>query len=214
MIVAIDGPAGAGKSTVARRVADELGFRYLDTGALYRTVALLHVRTRRPPAEIAKAMKVELADRVIVDDEDVTTLIRSPEVTRETPRIAKRPDVRAALLLKQRELMSDGDWVAEGRDIGSVVAPSAQVKVFLDAAAEERARRRSSETGEDYEIVLAEIKARDEHDATRPESPLICVEDAHVIDSTRLTADQVIAEIVRLTRAVRSTSGAAADRAR
>lgn len=198
MIIAIDGPAGAGKSTVARRVADELGFRYLDTGALYRVVALRHIQTKRPPEEIAAELHVDLGDRVVVDDEDVTIAIRSAEVTNMTPRLAKRREVRAALLLKQRELLHQGDWVADGRDVGSVVAPDAEVKVFLDATPEERARRRAEETGEVLVAVLMEIKQRDEHDANRPESPLVCVDDACIIDSTQKSPDEVVAEVIAL----------------
>lgn len=203
MIVAIDGPAGAGKSTVARRVAEELGFGFLDTGALYRAVAWASLDRGRRPQDIVDALHIEeIGDRILVDGVDVTEAIRSPEVTRLTPSVAKRREVRRALLVKQRAILSRGNWVAEGRDIGSVVAPGAELKVFLDATPEARARRRAAETGESEALVLQEIRARDEHDATRTESPLIRCHDAQVVDSTRKTADAVVDEIVRLARAV------------
>jgi cytidylate kinase len=205
MIVAIDGPAGAGKSTVARRVAARLGFQFLDTGALYRAVAWATLHHKVSPQSAAADTSIELGDRIIVDGHDVTEAIRTADVTREVPKIAKRPEVRAALLPRQRQLMATGDWVAEGRDIGTVVAPDAEVKVYLYATPEVRARRRAAETGEPYDIVLIDIKARDEHDATRPDSPLRPAVDAEAIDSTRMTLDEVVEEIVLLTRTRRST---------
>ena len=167
MIVAIDGPAGAGKSTVAKGVAERLGFTYLDSGAMYRCVALASLRDSAPPAELARRMRIELGPRVLLDGEDVSSAIRTPEVTERSSRVAADPEVREALVAKQREIMAGGDYVAEGRDIGTVVAPQAEVKVFLTASDEERARRRAAELGLDVEQVLADQAQRDERDRSR-----------------------------------------------
>src|ERR1700716_1185727 len=156
MVVAIDGPAGAGKSTVARALARELGFTYLDSGAMYRAVALASIGQGREPAEVAPALRIELGDRVLLDGRDVTDAIRRPEVSEAASRAAADPAVREAMVAEQRRLLSSGQWVAEGRDIGTVVAPDAAVKVFLTADPEERARRRASEIGADPGTVLAE----------------------------------------------------------
>src|SRR5215475_9411519 len=166
MVIAIDGPAGTGKSTVARAVAERLGFTYLDTGAMYRAVALAADRTGRPAAEVAEHIDIELGDRVLVSGEDVTEAIRTPEITAQTSHVAADPEVRKALVAKQRTIVADGDWVAEGRDIGTVVAPDAAVKVFLTATAEERARRRAEQTGGEYETILKDQAERDERDST------------------------------------------------
>ena len=172
MIVAIDGPAGAGKSTVARGVARALGFTYLDSGAMYRCVALAVLERGGEPADVARAIDVEVGERVLLDGRDVTEAIRAPEVSEAASRVAADPGVREALVERQRELMSSGNWVAEGRDIGTVVAPDAEVKVFLTASGEERARRRAAELGADPDTVLAEQALRDERDRTREHSPL------------------------------------------
>src|SRR4051812_43892564 len=164
MIIAIDGPAGAGKSTVAQAVAQALGSTYLDSGAMYRCVALAVLRTHGEPGEVARAVDIQLADRVRLDGEDVTEAIRAPDVSEQASRVAADPEVREAMVAKQRALMAQGDWVAEGRDIGTVVAPDAEVKVFLTASPEERARRRAAELGADAETVLAEQALRDERD--------------------------------------------------
>src|SRR5207248_764137 len=149
VIIAVDGPAGAGKSTVARAAAAALGFTYLDSGAMYRAVALGALRSGRDAAEVARGSEIELgADAVRLDGRDVTAEIRAPEVSEAASRVAADPDVRAALVERQRELMASGDWVVEGRDIGTVVAPNAAVKVFLTATPEERARRRAQELGD------------------------------------------------------------------
>ncbi len=124
MVVAIDGPAGAGKSTVAKAVAAELGFTYLDSGAMYRCVALASLRQGAPPAAIAGAVRIELGDSVLLDGEDVSEAIRTPEVSEQASRAAADPAVREAMVVQQRRLLGEGDWVAEGRDIGSVVAPT------------------------------------------------------------------------------------------
>src|SRR5690349_11869109 len=129
MVIAIDGPAGAGKSTVARAVARELGFTYLDTGAMYRAVALAAQNQSAPAAEVARRIELVVGERVLVDGRDVTEAIRAPEISQQASQVAADPGVRAALVAKQQELMAEGDWVAEGRDIALVVAPDAAVKV-------------------------------------------------------------------------------------
>src|SRR5919198_1133997 len=154
MVVAIDGPAGAGKSTVARAAADALGFPYLDSGAMYRAAALSLLRNGGAASDRAAELKLELGERVRANGEDVTEAIRAPEVSEAASKIATNPKVREALVAKQRELLAGGDWVAEGRDIGTVVAPNAPVKVFLTASAEERARRRADELGAEPDTVL------------------------------------------------------------
>jgi cytidylate kinase len=200
-VVAIDGPAGAGKSTVARSLADALGFTYLDTGAMYRAVALGVLRRGGDPGAVAESVTIDLGDGVQVDGEDVTAAIRTPEVSEAASRAAADPAVRRALVAQQRRLLSHGDWVAEGRDIGTVVAPGAEVKVFLTADPAERARRRARELGLDEAAVLADQTARDERDATRADSPLQAADDAVTVDTTALSLDEVVARIVALVRA-------------
>lgn len=197
-VVAIDGPAGAGKSTVARALADALGFTYLDSGAMYRSVALLAAENGIPPAEAARSARIELGERVVLDGRDVTAAIRAPAVTESASRVAADPKVREAMMQQQRRLMSRGDWVAEGRDIGTVVAPEAAVKVFLTADAAERARRRAAELGADQATVLAEHALRDERDRTRAHSPLEPAPGALVIDTTGLSVEEVVNSIVGL----------------
>jgi cytidylate kinase len=186
MLVAIDGPAGAGKSTVARAVARALGFTYLDSGAMYRSAALAWPRD---PATLDIAFD---GDRVLLDGEDVTDAIRTPEISQEASRRATDPAVRAALVAKQRALIAHGDWVAEGRDIGTVVAPDADLKVWLTASLGERARRRGLPPGE--------VAERDARDAGRDHSPMVAAADAVEIDTTGLTIDEVVARIVSLVR--------------
>jgi cytidylate kinase len=197
-IVAIDGPAGAGKSTVARAVAGELGFTYLDSGAMYRAVALASLRRRAEPAAIASSLRIDLGDRVLLDGEDVTTAIRTPEVSEAASRVAADPAVRDAMVAEQRRVLSEGDWVAEGRDIGTVVAPDADVKVFLTADPRERARRRAAELGVDAETVLAEQTIRDERDRSRKHSPLEPAAGAVELDTTGLEIPEVVRRIVGL----------------
>jgi CMP/dCMP kinase len=204
MLIAIDGPAGAGKSTVARALARELGFAYLDSGALYRCVGLLALASPEvEPAALARAAKIELQatrprqpGRVILDGRDVTEKIRAPEVSEAASRVAADPDVRAALVVKQRALIAAGDWVAEGRDIGTVVAPDAELKVFLTANAGERARRRAAELGADPATVRAEQAMRDERDATRAHSPLRPAPGAMTLDTSGLSVEGVMDRIV------------------
>ena len=202
MVVAIDGPAGAGKSTVARALASRLGVTYLDSGAMYRAVALASLERHADPAEIAKALRIELGDRVLLDGRDVTELIRSREVSAAASRVAAEPAVRAAMVTEQRRLLAHGDWVAEGRDIGTVVAPAAELKVFLTADPHERARRRADELGIEHAQVLAEQTIRDQRDSTRRESPLRPAEDAVVLDTTGLTVEQVVDRIAGLVAGV------------
>jgi cytidylate kinase len=203
MVVAIDGPAGAGKSTVARAVARELGFVYLDSGAMYRAVGLMTLRSGGAASAQAEALEIELGGRVLVGGEDVTDAIRSPEVSEAASRVATNERVRAALVRKQRALLAAGDWVAEGRDIGTVVAPDAAVKVFLTADAEERARRRAAELGTDADTVLRDQALRDAKDTTRTHSPLERAPGAVELDTTGLTVDEVVARIVELVERAR-----------
>ena len=200
MIVAIDGPAGAGKSTVARGVARALGFTYLDSGAMYRCVALAVLERGGEPADVARAIDVEVGERVLLDARDVTEAIRAPEVSEAASRVAADPGVREALVERQRELMSSSNWVAEGRDIGTVVAPDAEVKVVLTASGEERARRRAAELGADPDTVLAEQALRDERDRTREHSPLESAPGAVELDTTGLSVDEVVERIAGLVR--------------
>jgi cytidylate kinase len=204
MVVAIDGPAGAGKSTVARAAADRLGFSYLDTGAMYRCVALAALERGAEPAAIAGALEIRLGDRVLLDGRDVTEAIRTPEVSEAASRAAAEPDVRAAMVVQQRRILAAGDWVAEGRDIGSVVAPGAEVKVFVTADATERARRRAAELGRDAASVLDEQRSRDARDSTRAASPLVAADGAVTLDTTALTIDEVVDRVVALVSAARS----------
>ena len=196
--MAIDGPAGAGKSTVARRLADALGFTYLDSGAMYRSVALAAAERSQAPAEVAGALRLGVGDRVTIDGRDVTEAIRTPEVSEAASRVAADPAVRAALVAEQRRLVSSGNWVVEGRDIGTVVAPGAAVKVFVTASEDERARRRAAQTGAEVATVLAEQSARDERDRTRVHSPLEPAAGAVVLDTTDLDLDEVVARILAL----------------
>ena len=199
-IVAIDGPAGSGKSTVARGTAAALEFTFLDSGAMYRCVALAAAERGLSPAEVAPQLHIELGEPITLDGRDVSQAIRTAEVAEGASRAAADPAVRAAMVTEQRRLMSAGDWVAEGRDIGTVVAPDADVKIFLTADLAERARRRAAELGVDPAEVLADLAARDERDSTREHSPLVRADDAVELDSTGLTVDQVVARIVELVR--------------
>jgi cytidylate kinase len=198
MVVAIDGPAGAGKSTVARASARALGYTYLDSGAMYRAVGLMTSRHGGPSADRARELDIRIGDRVVANGEDVTEAIRAPEVSEAASKVATDPAVRAALVDKQRELLSDGDWVAEGRDIGTVVAPDAAVKVFLTASPEERARRRAAELGTDVQTVMRDQALRDAQDMDREHSPLMQAPDAVELDTSGLTVDEVVQRIVEL----------------
>lgn len=198
MVVAIDGPAGAGKSTVAKAVAAALGFTYLDTGAMYRSVGLAAAERGVEPAQIAGELTIELGERVLLDGRDVTDAIRTPEASEGASRAAADPAVRSAMVAQQQRIVASGDWVAEGRDIGTVVAPDAAVKVFLTASAEERARRRAVQIGADVATVLAEQTIRDERDTTRAVAPLRPAADAVELDTTGLSLEDVVARVSAL----------------
>ena len=221
-VVAIDGPAGAGKSTVSRRTAERLGFALVDTGALYRAIALraleegvswddgqeLAALARRISLRFVAAASADGGPRLVVDGRDRSDDIRTPEVSQGASRVSRHPEVRAALLALQRQLGADGGVVLEGRDIGTVVFPDAEVKVFLTASAEERARRRTEELGlrgcpEPYDAVLAEIQERDHRDSTRPVAPLRPAADAAELDSTGLDLDAVVEAVVERVEAWR-----------
>jgi CMP/dCMP kinase len=198
MVIAIDGPAGAGKSTVSRAVAEELGFTYLDTGAMYRAVGLAASESDEPAARVAERLDIDVGDRVRIDGRDVTEAIRTPEVSEAASRVAADLGVRAALVAKQQELMAEGDWVAEGRDVATVVVPDAAVKVFLTADPGERARRRAAELGADPRQVAREQALRDERDASAERTVHEPAPDAVPVDTTGLTLDEVVAQIVAL----------------
>ncbi len=197
MVVAIDGPAGAGKSTVARAVAQALGFTYLDTGAMYRCVALLALgHPDEDPAELARCASIELGERVLLDGRDVTEKIRNAAVSEQASRVASNQAVRDVLVAAQRELVATGDWVAEGRDIATAVAPDAELKVFLTADPGERARRRTTESGGEERQVAAELHARDRRDSTHGRSTLAPAPGAVTIDTTGLTVAEVVERVV------------------
>ncbi|HZO78068.1 MAG TPA: (d)CMP kinase [Solirubrobacteraceae bacterium] len=201
MVLAIDGPAGAGKSSVARAAARELGFTYLNSGAMYRSVALAALERDASPAALAPTLNIRPGDRVLLDGRDVTEAIRAPAVTEAASRAATDPEVRRALVALQRRMLLNGDWVAEGRDIGTVVSPDAEVKVFLTASPEERAQRRAAELGADPKTVLAEQAIRDRRDAEREHSPLKPAAGAVVLDTTGLSFEEVVARVVALVKA-------------
>ena len=205
-VIAIDGPAGSGKSTVARRVAERLGLPYLDTGAMYRAVAFEALRRSvdpsdaEPVARLAAEVEIVVGDVVTVDGADATIEIRGPEVTRAVSAVAANPGVRSQMRLRQREwAVKHGGGVIEGRDIGSVVFPDADLKVYLTANDEERARRRSQEVLDlDYDTVAADIARRDHVDATRSDSPLTVADGAVVIDTSVLSIDDVVDKVLEL----------------
>jgi cytidylate kinase len=203
MIVAIDGPAGAGKSTVARRLAERLGFRYLDTGAMYRAVTWLAMQRGlplgdgAPLGELAAANPVTFDEggRVSIAGTDVTASIRAARIDRQVPVVARHPEVRLVMRERQRELGQQGDVVIEGRDIGTVVAPDAEVKVYLNADASMRARRRQAERPDIGGDALAtDLRVRDESDAARMRP----ADDAEQIDTTDLEVDDVVNRIEEL----------------
>jgi cytidylate kinase len=198
VIIAIDGPAGAGKSTIAREVAARLGFAFLDTGALYRSAVLAGIRRNARPQDIVKSLDIQLGERILLDGEDVTSAIRQPDISRLTPEVAALPEVRAALTEKQRTLLAHGNWVAEGRDIGTVVVPNADVKVFLTASVEERARRRSAEHGQNLESVRDALLERDQLDTEREHSPLHAAPEATEIDTTRMSTEEAVEAVLAL----------------
>ncbi len=207
MVIAIDGPAGAGKSTVARGVADDLGFTYLDSGAMYRCVALaalergVDVDDGERLGELAWGLAIGFEDdTVTLAGEKVGGRIRSPEVTIAASHVSVHPQVRRAMVKRQRELIATGRYVAEGRDIGTVVSPDSPLKVFLTASVEERARRRAGETGEPVESVREAMGARDKRDSSREHGALRAAGDSVELDTTDLRPDEVVARIVELAR--------------
>jgi CMP/dCMP kinase len=207
MVIAIDGPAGAGKSSVARAVAAELGFTYLDSGAMYRCVALAALEQRVDLddgallGELAQGLEIEFdRRRVALGGRDVSDAIRAPAVTAAASRVSVHPEVREALVARQRALIAAADFVAEGRDIGTVVSPEAPLKVFLTASDEERARRRAAETGEDFESVLDAQHRRDARDTEREHGALRAAEDAVELDTTGLSLEEVVGRVVALAR--------------
>jgi cytidylate kinase len=211
-VIAIDGPAGSGKSTVARALAAHLGLRYLDTGAMYRSVAFAVLRSggdpedREATAAVARAIELEIGlDRVVVDGVDATVEIRGPQVSQAVSVVATNPEVRAELVSRQREWANlRGGGVLEGRDIGTVVFPDAELKIYLTADPAERARRRAKEvTDLDYEAVAADLARRDTIDSTRAVDPLAEAADAVVVDTTGMTIDEVVAKIGALLGDVR-----------
>jgi cytidylate kinase len=207
MVIAIDGPAGAGKSTVARAVAAELGFTYLDSGAMYRCVALAAIEAGvdlddgEVLGPLAAGLEIGLEERrALLAERDVSAQIREPDVTVAASRVSVHPGVREAMVARQRQLIAAGDYVAEGRDIGTVVSPEAPLKVFLTASDEERARRRAAETGEDFESVLVAQRRRDARDREREHGALRAAEDAVELDTTGLGLEEVVGRVVALAR--------------
>lgn len=223
MIIAIDGPAGSGKSTVAKRVAERLGFHYLDTGAMYRAVAFRALTSGISPrneAEIARIAERDeitfghrpgqaLPSQVFIAGDDVTAAIRTPRVDDAVSAVASMPLVREAMVAQQRHIGETGDIVVEGRDIGTVVFPDAEVKVYLTASPEERARRRAAQQAAsgilvDPSGVKESIIRRDELDSTRDHSPLAAADDAVQLDTTGMTIDGVVQAIVHLAKEARA----------
>jgi cytidylate kinase len=212
LIIAIDGPSGAGKGTVARAVARALDYRHIDTGAMYRAVAWKALHHDVPfdeessIAALAEQASLDLAsDRTIIDGHDVTRAIRTPEIDKAAASVARLPKVRAALVARQRALGAGGGVVMEGRDIGSVVFPDADLKVYLDASAEERARRRANDpahSGQQGSLagVQSELQARDKSDSERPVAPLTLAPDAVYIDTTAMPIEHVVKTVLEIAK--------------
>lgn len=213
-MIAIDGPAGAGKSTVSRAAALRLSLPHIDTGAIYRAMTLKAIRLAVPLDDgnalgaLASETAIDLQQgKTILDGGDVSTEIRSPAVTKQVSRVSAHPQVRSRMIRLQRELVGESGAVVEGRDIGTVVLPNADLKIFLTASPTERARRRTADLSEaqpaDPEQVLGEILQRDRHDSERPHSPLAVARDALVIDSTEQSVDEIVDDIERLAAALK-----------
>jgi len=207
MVIAIDGPAGAGKSSVAREVAARLGFTFLDSGAMYRCVALAALEAGADPddgatlARLAAGLEIGFdGERVLLGGRDVSAAIRGPEVTAAASRASVHQGVREAMVARQRALVAAGSFVAEGRDIGTVVSPEAPLKVFLTASDQERARRRAAESGEEVDSVLEAQRGRDARDREREHGALRAAEDAVVVDTSELKLPEVVDRVVTLAR--------------
>jgi len=207
--VAIDGPAGAGKSTLARRIADKLGYLYIDTGAMYRAVALWALRANVSLSDMHRLEQLALeanidfqagARTVLLNGEDVSDAIRSMEVSDAASRVAQIPAVRRALVEKQRAIGTASSSVVEGRDIGTIVFPNASVKIFLDAHPEERAGRRALETDQPHELISKQIADRDHRDRNRTESPLVQAPDAIYLDTTGMPIHEVEEAVLKIIR--------------
>lgn len=218
LLITIDGPAGAGKTTVSKMLAARLGYRYLDTGALYRAVAHqaraagIPVDDDRALGALCRTLRLDLdGDRLLANGVDIGGLIRTPEIAMLASAVSARPAVRQALLTLQREMGSGGGLVAEGRDMGTVVFPRADLKFFLDASVRQRARRRFDQYGDarrqTLEQIEAEIRRRDQNDSSRDVAPLMPAADAVIIDSTALTAQAVVAQLLASVRSCQERSG-------
>jgi len=199
-VIAIDGPAGAGKTTVAKLLAERLGITYINTGAMYRAVALVYKRKNGDPVKIAQEIAIRFrGERIFLGNEDVTNLLYTSEMSMLSSTLSAIPGVRRALVPKQREMANYSPVVMEGRDIGTVVFPDADVKFFLTASVEERAKRRKAQFNDPrpLEEIKREISERDEQDSTREDSPLKPAEDAIIVDTTGVPLEQVVEILLR-----------------